>query len=75
MTSSLNWIHNLVEEPSTKDKIKSLLNIGYKLVLVQLHELERIKNVKMKEPHYEYVGQLYQHYVIEGLPKMYIKDV
>lgn len=74
MTSSQNWIHNIDNkpEPSLNDKLASLLKIGHKLVLVQLHELERIKKLRHKEIQSGYVIHLYNHYIVQQLPKTYL---
>lgn len=69
-----NWV-NTASGPtpmSVLDKIKELLLIRDKLVLVQLHEVERIK--EMHNPHRlsPYIEMLYKHYVTEGKPKLYL---
>lgn len=72
MTTSSNWIHSKEALLSLNDKVKDLLKIGYKLVLVQQHELERIKTIKHKDIYANYINQLYQHYILEELPKTYL---
>lgn len=71
----MNWISdpkNIVNQVSTNDKLTALLKIGYKLVLVQFHELERIKVMKNRTDYTGYIGELYQHYIVEGKPKTYL---
>lgn len=67
-----NWIHDKNPELSVNDKLIQLIKIGYKLVLVQFHELERIRNASNKERYKEYVDGLYEHYIVLGKPKMYL---
>lgn len=71
--ASSNWIHSGTPILSLQDKIKELLKLGqHKLVLVQYHELERLKTMKHKDNHVKYINYLYNHYIVEGLPKTYI---
>lgn len=56
------------------DKIKRLLEKPYKLVLVQRHELERLRLSKNRAKHEAYIDQLYEHYIINKLPKTYLVD-
>ena len=72
MITSDNWIHNKKNTISLNDKVKKLIKIGDKLVLCQLHELERIKLSKHADRHSNYVNQLYTHYIINNLPKTYL---
>lgn len=72
MALSSNWIHSKEVILSLNDKVKDLLKIGHKLVLVQQHELERIRATKHKDRHADYINQLYQHYIVDGLPKTYL---
>lgn len=75
MTASANWIHDQKkQEPSLNDKLLILLKNSDKLVLVQKHELERIRNLRHKDSQFEYINQLYQHYIVLGLPKTFIRD-
>lgn len=55
-----------------QDKIKKLLEQPYKLVLVQRHELERLRTNNKRSANQEYINQLYKHYIIEGKPKTYL---
>ena len=71
MALSSNWTHSK-EVLSLNDKVKDLLKIGHKLVLVQQHELERIRAAKHKDRYSDYINQLYQHYIVNGLPKTYL---
>ena len=73
MTASNNWIHSKLPLVSVNDKIKELLSISDKLVLIQQHELERIKSKKLRSKEYNYINALYQHYIINKLPKTYEK--
>lgn len=56
------------------DKIKILLRQPYKLVLVQQHELERLRSHSGRNSHSKYVESLYKHYIIEGKGKTYLCD-
>ena len=56
------------------DKLKDLVKIGHKLVLVQLHELERIRIAKDKSKYENYIETLYNHHIVLGLPEMYIQS-
>ena len=72
MELSNNWIHSKEVLLSLNDKVKDLLKIGHKLVLVQQHELERIRATKHKDRYANYINGLYQHYVVNELPKTYL---
>jgi len=72
MTASSNWIHEKNPGPSINDKLVNLLKLGDSLVLVQKHELERIKKYRHKDRYAEYINQLYTHYIILSLPKTYL---
>ena len=62
----MNWIKQKQPELTTKDKIISLLRQPYKLVLVQQHELERIKILSVvKTVHVDYVDRLYKFYIVD----------
>ena len=67
-----NWIHNNSNEPTTIDKLKELLKQPYKLVLVQQHELERMRDKSLHTTDVNYINNLYQHYVVEGKGKTYL---
>lgn len=54
------------------DKIKILLEKPYKLVLVQQHELERLRVLKSRATYTTYIDTIYNHYIIKGLPKTYL---
>lgn len=71
-TANNNWIFQKNPEVSTKDKLDILLKMKDKLVLVQTHELERIKNISNKNNYVGYIDSLYKHYVTLGLPKTYL---
>lgn len=58
---------------SLKDKVRELLKNKHKLVLVQVHELERLMDDKRRNQNVGYIEQLYNHYIIQGLPKTYIQ--
>ena len=68
----MNWMHNNSSEPSSYDKIKELLKQSYKLVLVQQHELERMKNKSLHAVDSNYINYLYNHYIVEGKGKSYL---
>lgn len=72
--STANWVNDKVSSLTLNDKLKELIKIGYKLVLVQLHELERIRLSKHKDRYSNYIEMLYNHYITLGLPKMYIQS-
>ena len=66
----INWIKNKSNTLSTKDKVKILLKQPYNLVLVQQHELERIKPLETINTYQrDYVEKLYTHYIINRLNK------
>jgi hypothetical protein len=70
-----NWISNQQNNISYPEKINRLLEVKDKLVLVQVHELEKYKKSKHgnKKPVDQcYIDQLYKHYIIEGKPKLYM---
>jgi hypothetical protein len=54
------------------DKVKILLRQPYKLVLVQQHELERLRLHHSRSKQSEYIESLYKHYIIEKKPKTYL---
>jgi len=56
------------------DKVRELLEKPYKLVLVQQHELERLRNSKSKNKDSSYINDLYNHYIVQGKGKTYIKQ-
>lgn len=67
-----NWITSQNNpELSILDKIKILLSQPYKLVLVQQHELERLKINNSRIKHLNYVNNLYNHYIINKGIKTY----
>ena len=60
-------------ELSVLDKAKELLAQPYKLVLVQQHELERIrKKISSNPADVAYTSRLFKHYIIDKLPKTYL---
>lgn len=59
---------------TTLDKIKRLLEQPYKLVLVQRHELERLRLNKSRSKHEGYINYLYDHYIVNKLPKTYMVE-
>ena len=67
-----NWIQTKFTGLSIKDKLLALLKIGHKLVLVQKHELERLRISKHKDRNATYINDLYEHYIINKLPKTYL---
>ena len=67
-----NWINNNSSEPSSYDKIKELLKQPYKLVLVQQHELERMRNKSLHTSDINYIDYLFNHYIVEGKGKTYL---
>jgi hypothetical protein len=67
-----NWNIENTPKITINDKLKELLKQISKLVLVQAHELERIK---MKGRFYrfeKYIDDLYTHYIVKKLPKTYL---
>lgn len=71
-----NWIAKPQDEQdkhiSLESKIKQLLALGDKLVLCQIHELERLKLSSAKDRNKGYIENLYNHYVVKQLPKTYL---
>lgn len=70
-----NWIKQTVGEmqPTVEDKLKALLRVPYKLVLVQLHELEKLRNRNKKNDYdIRFIEYLYLHYIVEGKGKTYL---
>ena len=60
-------------EATFAEKIRALNHIKNNMVLVQQHELERIREDKSKSEHYRpYIDNLYEHYVVNKLPKLYL---
>jgi hypothetical protein len=55
------------------DKVKALLEQPYKLVLVQQHELERLRSTEHRSAHSGYIENLYKHYIIDKLGKTYLQ--
>lgn len=58
---------------SLKDKVRELLKIKHKLVLVQVHELEILMDDTKRNQATGYIEYLYNHYIVQGLPKTYIQ--
>ncbi len=61
---------------SLREKLITLIKPSNmtKLVLCQQHELERLHQMKKlsKANHGTYIEQLYQHYIVDNKPKMYL---
>ena len=75
MSSNLtNWTKTKERTVTTRDKLKELMKIRHSLVLVQYHELERIRLSNRAENHENYINGLYKHYIIEGKPKTYLNN-
>ena len=74
MSPVANWVHSDASHLSLKDKVKDLLKIRHKLVLIQVHELERLRNSNKLNEQVKYVENLYNHYIVQGLPKTYIQQ-
>jgi hypothetical protein len=55
------------------DKVKILLEQPYKLVLVQQHELERLRSKEHRSQFSAYIEALYKHYIVKGLGKTYLQ--
>jgi hypothetical protein len=70
-----NWIKQTIGEiqPTVEDKLKALLRVPYKLVLVQQHELEKLR-ARNKKNDYDirFIESLYIHYIVEGKGKTYL---
>lgn len=73
MNTSSNWIHNETPILSLNDKVKDLIKIGHKLVLCQLHELQRIRLCKHTDRYSVYINYLYNNYIVNNLPKTYLQ--
>lgn len=71
---SENWVHIKNNVLTLNDKIISLMSIKHKLVLVQQHELERLKVDKHKSKHANYINDLYNHYIVNNGSKTYINN-
>lgn len=67
-------MYKLIESTSLLDKVKELLSLEnrHKLVLVQVHELERLKTDAWRSKHAGYVNQLYNHYIVNNGKKTYL---
>ena len=75
--STQNWIVKPDNKISYPDKVYRLLEISDKLVLVQVHELEKYKKARhsnKKPVDQVYIDQLFKHYIVEGKPKLYLCD-
>lgn len=74
MAVNSNWVNSKEKENqfTTKDKLRELLRQPYKLVLVQQHELERLRTKCNAEDYTKYIDGLYDHYVVKKLPKTYL---
>lgn len=57
-----------------QDKIRKLLEKPYKLVLVQQHELERLRLNNKRSVNANYINYLYKHYILEKKEKTYLKQ-
>ncbi len=72
----MNWVKTQHQiNISIPDMLKALIKIGYKLVLCQLHELERLQlsgSTSHRSEKGVYVEQLYKHYIVNKLPKTYL---
>jgi hypothetical protein len=69
-----NWIDEEHNELSLLDKLRELLTQPYKLVLVQQHELERIRALRTKSRYKAYINFLHTHYIVEKKPKTYLMN-
>ncbi len=56
---------------SVNDKLNLLMKDPNRLVLVQFHELERIKIITDKHPYAGYIESLYRHYIVLKKGKTY----
>ena len=60
-------------EATFAEKIRALNHIKSDMVLVQQHELERIREDKSKSDYYRpYIDSLYEHYIINKLQKPFL---
>lgn len=73
MKRTTNWISD-PQNLSYPDKINRLIEIKDKLVLVQFDEIQRLKRKTSgrKPNEQEYIDQLYRHYIVKGMPKLYL---
>ena len=55
-----------------RDKLFHLLSIRNTIVLVQFHELERLKLSNRLSNHRDYIEYLYDHYVLLKKSKTYL---
>ena len=70
-----NWIYDKKKEViSLSDKIKTLLkpHNAIKLVHIQKCELELLQKDCRKSVSHDYVNYLYNHYIVNNLPKTYL---
>jgi hypothetical protein len=73
--TSNNWISSDEDRPiSSIDMIKELLARPYRLVLVQQHELERLRVDTSRTKHNDYISRLFNHYIINQGSKTYLKE-
>jgi predicted glycosyltransferase involved in capsule biosynthesis len=72
----INWCQNINQKKSimsVNDMCKELHKNRLKLVQVQADEIERLRVNKVHLDRYRaYVETLYEHYIINGLPKTYL---
>ena len=72
----INWCQNINQKKSiisVNDMCKELYKNRLKLVQVQADEINRLRLSKLHlDRHRTYVEALYEHYIINGLPKTYL---
>lgn len=72
-----NYSKDSHKRQSIQNKIRvlSIPSNKIKMVLVQQHEIDRLKlknRKKLNDHEYQYVEQLYDHYITKNLPKTYL---
>jgi hypothetical protein len=69
----MNWINTKIKEVLTNgDKLKILLKPSVNLVLVQKDTLELLRGKKLNAYDINYIGRLYDDYIVNQLGKTYL---
>jgi hypothetical protein len=75
MKQANNWISSGNHQPlSAMDQVKELLRIKHKLVLVQVHELERLRGSRRLFKYTTYIKDLHNHYIVNNGDKTYLNN-
>ena len=67
----MNWINNQNgHKLTTIEKVRQLLKMSYKLIFVQVGELENLKRKNnFKDVETNYINRIYNHFVVNELTK------